>query len=44
LRPIVKKDLAKTGDASKAMLLCEFGLEMTQEAAHGMIADLTTAA
>ena len=44
LRPIVKKDLAKTGDASKAMLLCEFGLEMTQEAAHGLVADLTTAA
>ena len=43
LRPIQKVDLAKTGDASKAMLIWEGGLEVSNEAAHGLIADLTTA-
>ena len=43
LRPIDKVDLAKTGDASKAMLIWEGGLEVSNEAAHGLIADLTTA-
>lgn len=42
LRPIQKVDLAKTGDASKAMLLVEAGLEVGNEAAHGGIFDLTT--
>lgn len=42
LRPIQKVDLAKTGDASKAMLIWEGGLEVSNEAAHGLIADLTT--
>jgi hypothetical protein len=41
LRPIQKVDLAKTGDASKAMLLVEAGLEVGNEAAHGGIFDLT---
>ena len=43
LRPIQKVDLAKTGDASKAMLIWEGGLEVSNEAAHGLVADLTTA-
>jgi hypothetical protein len=43
LRPIEKVDLAKTGDASKAMMIWEGGLEVSNEAAHGLIADLTTA-
>jgi len=43
LRPIQKVDLAKTGDASKAMLIWEGGLEVSNEAAHGLIADLTIA-
>jgi len=42
LRPIQKVDLAKTGDATKAMLLVEAGLEVGNEAAHGGIFDLTT--
>jgi hypothetical protein len=42
LRPIQKVDLAKTGDASKAMLIWEGGLKVANEAAHGLIADLTT--
>ena len=43
LRPIEKVDLAKTGDASKAMMIWEGGLEVSNEAAHGLVADLTTA-
>jgi len=42
LRPIQKVDLAKTGDASKAMLLVEAGLEVGTEAGHAGIFDLTT--
>lgn len=42
LRPIQKVDLAKTGDASKAMLLVEAGLEVGTEGAHAGIFDLTT--
>lgn len=42
LRPIQKVDLAKTGDASKAMLLVEAGLEVGTESAHAGIFDLTT--
>lgn len=37
-------DLAKTGDADKKMLICETGVKMSNEAAHGLIADLTIAA
>lgn len=33
--------LAKTGDADKRQLLVEFTLEMLNEAAHGVVADLT---
>ena len=42
LRPIQKVDLAKTGDAEKGMLIAEFGLKVMNEAAHGIVADLTT--
>lgn len=42
LRPIQQVDLAKTGDAEKGMLICEFGLKVSQEKAHGAIYDLTT--
>ena len=40
LRPIQSVDLAKTGDAEKKMLICETGLKVSNEAAHGLIADL----
>ena len=42
LRPIQQVELAKTGDAEKRMLIAEFGLKVDNEAAHGMVADLTT--
>ena len=42
LRPIQNVELAKTGDASKSMLLCEAGLEVGSEAAHAGVFDLTT--
>ena len=44
LRPIQAVDLAKTGDADKKMLISESGVLMKNEAAHGLIADLTIAA
>ena len=42
LRPMAKVKLAKTGDAEKSMLLTEWGVKMKNEAAHGIVADLTT--
>lgn len=42
LRPIQQVELAKTGDAEKRMVIAEFGLKVMNEAAHGLIADLTT--
>ena len=42
LRPIQTVELAKTGDASKAMILWEGGLKVTNEAAHAGVFDLTT--
>lgn len=42
LRPMKTEDLAKTGDAEKAMVLTEYTLEARQEAGSGIIADLTT--
>jgi len=42
LRPIQQVELAKTGDAEKRMVLAEFGLKVTNEAAHAIVADLTT--
>jgi hypothetical protein len=44
LRPIQQIELAKTGDAEKRMVIAEFGLKVLNEAAHGIIADLNTAA
>jgi hypothetical protein len=43
LRPMKTEDLAKTGDAEKAMVLTEYTLEARQEAGSGVVADLTTA-
>lgn len=42
LRPYKVEDLAKTGDATKKMLIAEWGLKVLNEKAHGIIADLTT--
>ena len=43
LRPIQQMELAKTGDAEKRLMLVEYGLKVNSQAAHGIIADLTTA-
>ena len=43
LRPFATNELAKTGDSEKTQLLCEFTLEMRNEAAHGGIFDLDAA-
>ena len=40
LRPIQAVDLAKTGDAEKKMLICEFGGKISQQKAHGGVFDL----
>ncbi len=42
LRPFRVVKLAKTGDAEKRMLLTEWGLQVKNEAALGLAADLTT--
>lgn len=41
LRPFQTNELAKTGDAEVTQLLVEYTLEVKNEAAHGIIADLT---
>jgi hypothetical protein len=41
LRPMKTEDLAKTGDADKKMLVCEYTLESRQEKASGAVRDLT---
>lgn len=43
LRDFSLEDLAKTGDAMKQFLVCEYTLESRNEAGSGIIADLTTA-
>jgi hypothetical protein len=43
LRPFATTDLARTGDSEKKQLLCEFTLEMRNEAAHAIVADLNPA-
>lgn len=43
LRDFALEDLAKTGDAMKQFLVCEYTLESRNEAGSGIIADLTTA-
>ena len=40
LRDFQVVDLAKTGDSEKKQLLCEWTLEMRNEAAHGIILDI----
>ena len=42
LRPIQQTELAKTGDAEKRLMLVEYGLKVSNQAAHGIVADLTT--
>lgn len=42
LRPVFFKDLGATGDAEKGALITEYTLECRNEAANGVIADLTT--
>jgi hypothetical protein len=39
-RPFTQFELAKVGDADSAVVLAEYTLEMRNEAAHGVIADL----
>ena len=41
LRPFQTNELAKTGDAEVTQLLVEYTLQVNNEAAHGIIADLT---
>ena len=41
LRPFQTNELAKTGDADLTQLLVEYTLEVKNQAAHGIIADLT---
>jgi hypothetical protein len=41
LRPFQTVELAKTGDSEVTQLLVEYTLEVKNEAAHGIIADLT---
>lgn len=43
LRKMHEKELARTGDADKGYYLCEGTLEVNNERAHGVIADLTVA-
>jgi len=42
LRPMQTMDMAKTGDAEKKLLLCEWALRVHTEVAHGGAFDLTT--
>ena len=42
LRPFKRKNLAKTGDAEKKFLIVEYSLQVKQEAALGLVADLDT--
>jgi hypothetical protein len=42
LRPVQVQKLAKTGDAEKRMIITEYGLMSLNEAASGIVADLTT--
>ena len=43
LRPYTIETLAKTGDADKRMVLREWGLQVNNEKAHGVIAGITSA-
>lgn len=44
LRPFMTTDIAKSGDSKKKLLLAEYCLKMSNEAAHGVVADLNTSA
>jgi hypothetical protein len=44
LRPYGIDDLAKTGDADKRMALIEWGLQVNNEAAHGVVAGIKAVA
>lgn len=41
LRPFETNELAKTGDSEQTQLLVEYTLQVNNEAAHGIISDLT---
>jgi hypothetical protein len=41
LRPFQTNELAVTGDNESTQLLCEYTLEVKNQAAHGILADLT---
>ena len=41
LRSFRTEDLAKTGDSEKTQILAELTLEVKNEAAHGLIGDLS---
>lgn len=41
LSKIKREELAKTGDSRKFHLVCEYTLEVSNEAAHGVVADLS---
>jgi hypothetical protein len=42
LRPFATKDLAVNGDSERSQLIAELTLEVRNEAAHGIVADLNT--
>ena len=42
LRDFQTVDIATIGDAESKMIIVEYGLEVSNEAAHGIVADLTT--
>jgi hypothetical protein len=42
LRPIGSQDLAKVGDSIRGYMLAEWALKVDNEAAHGIVADVTT--
>ena len=42
LRDFQTVDIATIGDAETKMIVVEYGLEVSNEAAHGVVADLTT--
>jgi hypothetical protein len=41
LRPFQTNELAKVGDSEQTQLLVEYTLQVNNQAAHGLIADLT---
>ena len=44
LRDFEVVDLARVGDSEQKLLQCEYGLEISNEAAHGVIADIDVTA